>query len=384
MASELFHGPLVNLAWENGAAKHSPGPGDILVTVDTSSVAQVGLWEKSIERRQLLHTNTAAWLIHVTDLQIEPTLGMVLPQGWRGRVRVLATYKLSDGGLWVADPLHPKLMPLVPEARGLGSAGVRAPSSQNVFVIMHTNNTTLMPSHLQAEWWRPEYDHLSFPNVWVLGVWDYNYSGTHRSRNMSVWRGGRGAAWNQDGEIFTTLIPAATEKDHIQISLRPGVSPVPEVAARSRPRPPMSPLRCLVTTPCTQRVAHEAVGHSDKAVISQVTPAEAKGALRRIGQGDGPETTPGTCGGAEVAHQQYAVIYQALEDGIGPVAPKQSRGLLPTPYWQLLQPPHQRSAMSWRSHFPVFQGPTMSSQSTASMNSRLCRRCCIADHLGTA
>ena len=174
-------------------------------------------------------------------------------------------------------------MPLVPEARGLGSAGVRAPSSQNVFVIMHTNNTTLMPSHLQAEWWRPEYDHLSFPNVWVLGVWDYNYNGTHHSRNMSVWRGGRGAAWNQDGEIFTTLILAATEKDHIQISLCPGVSPVPEVATRSKPRSPMSPLQCLVTMPCTQRVAHEAVGHSDKAVISQVTLAEAKGALRRIG-----------------------------------------------------------------------------------------------------
>jgi hypothetical protein len=251
MASELFRGPLVNLAWENGAAKRDPGPGDILVMVDASNIAEVGLWEKSIERRQLLHTKTAAWLIHVTDLQIEPTLGMVLPQGWRGRVRVLATFKLSDGGLWIANPLHPKLMPLVPEAGGLGSVGVRTPSFQNVFVVMHTNNTTLMPSHLQAEWWRLEYDHLSFPNVWVLGIWDYNYSGTHRSQNMSIWRGGWGAAWNQDGKIVITLIPTAIEKDCIQISLCPGVSLVPEVAARSKPRPPMSPLRCLVMMPCT-------------------------------------------------------------------------------------------------------------------------------------
>jgi hypothetical protein len=112
---------------------------------------------------------------------------------------------------------------------------------------------------------------------------------------------------------------------------------MPEVAARSRPRPPMFPLQYLVTTPCMRRVTHEAVGHTDNPVISQVTPAEAKGALRRTRQRNGPETTLDTCSGVEVAYQEYAVIYQALEDGIGPVAPKQSRGLLPTPHWQ---PPH--------------------------------------------
>lgn len=123
MASKLFREPLVNFAWENGVAKHEPGLGNILVTVDTSNVVEVGLWDKSIERRQILYTKRAAWLIHVTDLRVEPMLGMVLPLGWKGCVRVLATFKLSDGRLWIADSLHPKLVPFILEARGLGSVG---------------------------------------------------------------------------------------------------------------------------------------------------------------------------------------------------------------------------------------------------------------------
>jgi hypothetical protein len=149
---------------------------------------------------------------------------------------------------------------------------------------MYTNNIPLTAPHLQAEWWRADFDSLSIPNVWVLGIWDTSYSFTHCSRSFFTWTGGRGTPWTQDGETFTSFITLPNDADRIKLSPRPSLPPVPMATIRTAPRsvrparrrPPVSRLGRLAVRNAG-RIASNPASASETRDVMDVSPSALQG-----------------------------------------------------------------------------------------------------------
>ena len=233
-----FHESAARFWWEDPqSAPRKPTAGDILVTLDSNNLAEVSLWDKSVVPVHLVSSKRGAWLIVVVDLRVVLTGGQLLPPGWRKWCRCLMTYKLNASGLWMPDQYPKPLFPVNPEEGGLGCAeNCEVPSSQNIHVIIHTNNNPPIPPILQADWWRSQFDGLHASSAWVLGVYDSRFLDGCRLRSLTTWIRGSGPKWLRRGECHKSFIPNASSTDRIELG-----PPVPEeptvVPSRTRFRP---------------------------------------------------------------------------------------------------------------------------------------------------
>lgn len=231
------------VCWEgHEPVSHKPTAGDILVTLDAENFAEIGLWDESVVPQQLMSSKRGAWLVVVHDLRVELTGGQLLPAGWGKRCRCLMTFKLSASGFWMSDQNPEPLFPVILEEGGLGCGQNSEPSSQNIFVIMHTNNFPQMPPILQAAWWRPKFDTLFTPNAWVLGVVDSRFTVGLQLRSLTVWTRGSGLEWTRSGECHKSFIPEPAVTDRVELG-----PPVPVEVTMAPPQAPAKPSPCRMS-----------------------------------------------------------------------------------------------------------------------------------------
>jgi hypothetical protein len=202
--------------WSTQSVNYHPSVGDILITLDYQSVAQVELWDDCVSMQELQRVRDT-WLITVADLPVKTINGALLLEGCHLQYRCLSTFNLTVEGLWAMDQSGPKLIPLNPAERGLGCVGIQFSSPQNIFVVMHTNNIPLVPPRLQVEWWKCEFASLNVSNTWILGVWDCECSTHHYTQSVFVWLGGPSAPWTLDGDIHQVFMAQTTSNNRIEI-----------------------------------------------------------------------------------------------------------------------------------------------------------------------
>ena len=188
---------------------------NILVTLDVDNIVEVYMWSDALcfsdyENRR------GMWILCVSHIIATSSEGHTLPIGWQHRGRCIGLYKYcQESGAWIKDRMTPQIMTGRDNTFGVGSQpAFMMPDTSNVFVIFHANNVPLSPPQLQVFWWRPNYDRMPIPNSLVLQISDRPLSTDYFFRTLSVWIGGRGGPWVQDGESSNAIVPVSTNENH--------------------------------------------------------------------------------------------------------------------------------------------------------------------------
>lgn len=139
------------------------------------------------------------------------------------------------------------------------------PNAAHVFVVFYTNNVPLSPPELQVYWWLPRFNFMPIPNSIVLRVRDRPSSSEYFFCTLSVWIGGRGAPWVQDGESFHAVVPILSDENHVCLG------------APTSSASPAAPAETRIVVPTETRVINRWV-ESDMQIVSQCVQPPRSGA----------------------------------------------------------------------------------------------------------
>ena len=213
-----------DIIWEEPwtSILYTPCAREVLITLDMNNFAETLLW---IGSRLLIHTAIrGAWILAVYSVHNGEVYLAILDDTWASAgFHLLLVYKEAEGGLWMVCDTVPVRMSLRLAEHRLGWADATEPSTENVLIIIHSNNFPLTTPVLQACWWCPKYVLRFITNNWMLGIVDMPSVEEPTTQTLSCWVRGLGLMWTQDviHQSCTLLVVCPLDRLKCEVLLSP-------------------------------------------------------------------------------------------------------------------------------------------------------------------